>query len=185
MLDRIVDFLQSIVTNFQFWAVVYHYEKGVLLRFGKFNRVLEPGVHWCIPFHIDHVMVDNVVTRTVHLGAQSLTTRDGKSIVVSAIVTMSIADIHKALLEVESIEHAMMDSCYAAVANHVDASTWEMLHGEEAFKTLTRECKRAGKRYGLEIERVQLADLAVCRTYRMINSEHPTRYEETKVKIRL
>lgn len=185
MLDRIIDFITSIIRNFQCWVLIYAYEKGVLLRFGQFKRVLEPGFHWCLPFHIDHVMVDNVVTRTVHLGAQSLTTRDGKSIVVSAIVTLSIADIAKALLEVESIEHAMIDACYASVCNHVEESTWEELHKDDAFKNLTRKCKAAGKRYGLEIERVQLADLAICRTYRMVNSDHPTRYEDTKVKVRL
>lgn len=185
MLDRILDMLMGMAKNFQFWVLIYQYEKGVLLRFGRFVRVLEPGFHFCRPFHIDHVMVDNVVTRTVHLGAQSLTTKDGKTIVVSAIVTMRIEDVKRALLEVESIEHAMMDSCYAAVNNHVDSSTWEQLHGDEAFKSLTRSCKREGKRYGLEIERVQLADLAICRTYRMVNSDHPTRYEDTKVKVRL
>lgn len=185
MIDRIIDFLVGMAKNFQFWVIIYAYERGVRLRLGKFSKVLEPGLHWCIPFHIDHVMVDNVVTRTVHLGAQSLTTKDGKSIVVSAIVTMNIADVAKALLEVESIEHAMIDACYASVCNHVDESTWEDLHKDDAFKSLTRKCKGAGKRYGLEIERVQLADLAICRTYRMVNSDHPTRYEDTKVKVRL
>lgn len=185
MLDRIIDFLTGVIKNFQCWVLIYQYEKGVLLRFGQFKRVLEPGFHWCLPFHMDHVMVDNVVTRTVHLGAQSLTTNDGKSIVVSAIVTMSITDVKIAMLEVESIEHAMMDACYSAVSIHVDTSTWAQLHGEDAFKSLTAKCKRAGKRYGLEIERVQLADLAICRTYRTVTSDHPTRYEETKVKTRL
>lgn len=185
MLDRIVDFFISFGKNFQFWVIIYAYERGVHMRFGKFLRVLEPGLHWCRPFHIDHVMVDNVVTRTVHIGAQSLTTKDGKSVVVSAVITLRISDIYKALVEVESIEHAMMDACYGAVSTHVDSSTWEQLHGEEAFKGLTRECRKAAKQYGLDIERVQLADLAMCRTFRMVNSDHPTRYEEKKEQIRL
>lgn len=185
MLDRIVDLFVSMAKNFQFWVIVYAYERGVLMRLGKFKRTLAPGLHWCLPFHMDHVLVDNVVTRTVHLGAQSLTTKDGKSIVVSAIVTLSISDIYKVIIDVESIEHAMMDSCYGPVMQHVDACTWDQLHGDESFKSLTRSCKREGKRYGLEIERVQLADLAICRTYRLVNSDHPTRYEDTKVKVRL
>lgn len=185
MLDRIVDFFISFGKNFQFWVIIYAYERGVQMRFGKFLRMLEPGLHWCRPFHIDHVMVDNVVTRTVHIGAQSLTTKDGKSVVVSAVITLRISDICKALLEIESIEHAMMDACYGAITTHVDSSTWAELHGEEAFKGLTRECRKAAKQYGLDIERVQLADLAMCRTYRMVNSEHPTRYEEKKDQNRL
>lgn len=185
MLDRVIDFLTSMIKNFQFWVVIYAYEKGVLMRFGKFLRELPPGFHWCIPFHVDHVLVDNVVTRTVHLGAQSLTTKDGKSIVVSAIVTMSISDVKKALLEVESINHAMMDTCYGPISRHVDSSTWEQLHAEDAFDGLTKLCRRAAKRYGLDVESVQLADFAICRTYRTVNSDHPTRYEEQKQRVRL
>jgi hypothetical protein len=185
MLDRLIDLLHATIKNFQFWVVILAYEKGVLLRLGKFHRELGPGLHWVRPFHIDHVLVDNVVTRTLHLGAQSLTTKDGKSIVVSAIVTLSIVDVKKALLEVESVEHAMQDACYAPIARHVDDCTWEMLHKEDAFEGLTKLCRRQAKRYGLEIERVQLADLAICRTYRTVNSDHPTAYQEPKVKVRL
>lgn len=185
MLDRIVDFFLNFAKAFQFWVIIYAYEQGIHMRVGKFKRVLNPGLWFCLPFHLDHVMVDNVVTRTVHIGAQSLTTKDGKSVVVSAVITLRIADIMKALLEVESIEHAMMDVCYGSISRHVDSATWEQLHTEDAFDTLTKECRRAGKRYGLDIDRVQLADLAVCRTYRMVNSDHPTRYEEKKEQTRL
>lgn len=185
MLDRIVDFFISFAKIFQFWIVVYAFESGVHLWFGKFRRVLPPGLWFCLPLHIDFVMVDNMLTRTVHLGAQSLTTKDGKSIVVSAVITLRINDIYKALLEIESIEHAMMDVCYGSISRHVDSSTWEELHTEAAFDGLTKECRRAGKRYGLEIDKVQLADLATCRTYRMVNSDHPTRYEEKKEQVRL
>lgn len=185
MIDRLMDFLTGCVKIFQFWCIVYAYEQGVQMRFGKFLKVLDPGLHYCLPFHIDHVMVDNVVTRTVHLGAQSLTTKDGKSIVVSAVVTMRIADIRKALLEIESIQHAMVDACYAAVTAHVSVSTWEALHDTDAFDNLTKLCKRQARRYGLEVERVQLGDLAICRTYRQVTSDHPTRYEDSKEQTRL
>lgn len=185
MIDRLMDFLTGCVKIFQCWCLIYAYEQGVRMRFGKFQAVLQPGFHWCLPFHFDHVMVDNVVTRTVHLGAQSLTTKDGKSIVVSAIVTLSISDIRKALLEIESIDHAMMDACYAGITSHVSVSTWEQLHAEDAFENLTKLCRRQAKRYGLEVERVQLGDLQICRTYRQVTSDHPTRYEDKKEQTRL
>lgn len=185
MIDRLMDFLTGCVKIFQFWALVYAYEEGVRMRLGKFKDVLGPGLHWCIPFHIDHVLVNNSVSRTVHLGAQSLTTKDGKSIVVTAVITLRIIDVKKALLEVESIDHAMMDACYAGITSHVSVSTWEQLHSEDAFENLTKLCRRQARRYGLEVERVQLSDLQICRTYRMVNSDHPTRYEEKSGQTRL
>lgn len=185
MLDRFIDLLTTSLKLFQFFVLIYAYEEGVLLRFGKYRKNLAPGFHWCIPFHIDHVMVDNVVPRTIRLGAQSLTTKDGKSIVVSAVVTCSICDIKKSMLEVESVDHAMMDACCAAVAMHVDAHTWDQLFGEEASVSLTKTCRKQAFRYGIEVSRVQLADLAICRTYRMLNSDHATMYEDTKIKVRL
>ncbi len=127
-----------------------------------------PGFHWCRPFYIDRIFKDNVVTRTHALEPQALTTKDGRTVSVTAVVTANIADIRKTLLEVESMDHALLDSCAAAIGQHVAATDWDDLRRHDANETLTKACRQnTRRRYGIEIERVQLADLALCRVIRL------------------
>ncbi|HIG27309.1 MAG TPA: FtsH protease activity modulator HflK [Verrucomicrobiales bacterium] len=40
---------------FTCWAKIEPQERGVVLRFGKFNKTMEPGLHFRLPFRIDRV----------------------------------------------------------------------------------------------------------------------------------
>jgi regulator of protease activity HflC (stomatin/prohibitin superfamily) len=172
-MDRLIDVLIQCVNFFIPWAVLNEYERGVLLRFGHFKRELGPGFHWCIPFAIDHVMVDNVVTRTHTLPPQTLTTKDGRTVSVTAVITANIGNVRKALLEVENMDHALLDACSGAVGQHVAATDWDDLRKHDANETLTKACRQnTARRYGVEIERVQLADLAVCKVIRLHGLAH-------------
>lgn len=170
IIDRLVQLIIDCAKLFMFWVVIDEYERGVLLRLGTFRRILEPGFHFRIPFLVDQVMVDNVVTRTTDLPPQSLTTKDNKTISTRIVVTSNIRDIKKALLEVEGMDHALIDSCAAAVSDYVTGMTWEELRGNISVEALTKMCRKNAWRYGVEIERVQLADLAISRVIRLHNS---------------
>lgn len=168
MLDRLFDALVQCAEWFKVFAVVDAFERGVVLRWGRFHREVGPGPVLCIPFGVDHVLVDNVVTRTVDLKPQSLTTKDGKTLTVRAVVTASIRDVRKALLEVENMDHALIDSCTAAVADFVEGKTWDELRSGGRTDELTKACRpNCLRRYGVEIERVQLGDFALCRVIRL------------------
>lgn len=172
MFERILDKLMEAVQFFMFWVVIRDYERAVVLRFGRYHRTLKPGFHWVWPLGIEDALHDNIVPRTVSLSAQSLTTRDNKQIVVSAVVTASISDIKKALLKVEGVDHALMDACYAAIAQSVSRADWSTLATEEFGEALTEACRLQAGQYGVEIERVQLADLSMCKSIRLHATNH-------------
>lgn len=56
-------------------------ERGVVLRFGAFNDVTQPGPHWHIPYPIEAVEVVNVEqSRNAEIGYRSTTGRIGSTI---------------------------------------------------------------------------------------------------------
>ena len=168
MLDRLIDLLLQWVSFFVPFVVIDDFERGVVLRFGRFNRVLEPGFHWIVPFEVDRVLVDNVVPRTMNMGAQSLTTSDGVQVALGLILTCRIHDIRKALLEVEGVDDAVRDCCYAEVGGIVHQHTWQEMQVEEINEDMLRACRRRAFQYGVEVMRVQISDLAKTRTYRLM-----------------
>jgi len=166
MIDRLIDFLLGILDLFRFWVVVDAFERAIILRFGVHVRTLEPGFHWVWPFNIERALHDNVVTRTTIISPQSLTTSDGETVVVSAVVTSHIEDIEKAILEVEGVDHALTDACFGAVGEVVARSTWADLTSEKFGDEVTKVCRRQAKRYGVYVDRVQLGDKAKCVAFR-------------------
>ena len=170
MFDKLLDVILQWFTFFIPFVVIDAFERAVVLRFGKPHVDLEPGFHWIIPFQVDRVLADNVVPRTINLGSQSLTTKDGNAVVVAGVVTAQIRDIRKATLEVEGVDDAMQDSCYGAIGALVAAHTWEEVQHEDFSDVLTKACRKQAWRFGIEIQKVQLSDLTIARTYRLHTS---------------
>jgi regulator of protease activity HflC (stomatin/prohibitin superfamily) len=170
MFDRLFDIVLQFLDLFKFWVILDPFEQGVLLRLGHYKRSLERGFHWIAPFNIDNVLIDNVVPRTVNLGEQGLTTRDGKSITVSAVVTAKISHIERALLEVENVDEALMDSCYATIGDLIVQHDWDTIRTPEFTDTVTKACRKQAFRYGIEILRVQFADRLPVKAFRLLSS---------------
>lgn len=171
MTEKLIEFLSQFIELFRCWAVVDAYERGVVLRFGKFHRRVGPGLHWTIPLGVDRVLAHNAVANTTRLHAQTLMTFDGVTVSVRAVITSSIRNMRKALLEVEGINDAIVDSCTAAVAKHVLTSTWAELRGDPSSSKLLAEAREQAKKYGVDISRIQLADMSPCKTIRLHQGE--------------
>lgn len=173
MLGEFLALFQALIGYARDWLVPFtvleEYERGVVLRLGRFRRTLDPGFHWIIP-KVDVVHSTNVVANTSNLGAQSLVTKDGKSAVVSAIVTWKVSDVRKFLLEVEGAAEAVHDLAYGAIAEWVLAHTWEELCRRDVSGRLTHLVQRRSAEYGIEIVRVQLSDVTQCRSIRLWNA---------------
>lgn len=167
MFDRLLDLLLGAIDWFVPFKVLDPFQEGVVLRLGLCHRELGPGFHWVWPLGVEMVLVDNVVPRTVNLGAQSLTTRDAVAVVVGGVVTASISNIRKALLEVEGVDDALRDSCYGVIGQLVNSHTWDELHADDFAGKLTDACRKQASDYGIRIKRVQLSDLARMRAIRL------------------
>jgi regulator of protease activity HflC (stomatin/prohibitin superfamily) len=170
MFERLIDLLLQSIAFFIPFVVIDHFEEAVVLRFGKFHRKLGPGFHWIIPFQVERCIADNVVPRTLNLAAQSLTTKEGRMVLLGGVVTAAIRDIQKATLEVEGVDHALQDSCYGAIGALVAAASWEEIQHEDFSEALTKACRKQAWRFGIEIQRVQLSDLTLSKTLRIVNN---------------
>lgn len=167
MFDKIIDVLLQCFDFLIPFTVMDQFERGVILRFGKLHREIGPGFHWHWPLAIERCLFDNVVDRTVNLGSQSLTTRDGRNVTVSGVITARIRDIKKALLEVEGFDDALKDSCYGAIAVAVSSHTWEEIQQETFSDALTKACRDQANEYGIKIKRVQLTDKTIAKPIRL------------------
>lgn len=167
MFDKLFEIIQWAFESLIPFVIIYQYQRGVLLRFGHFKRVLEPGFHWCLPLRLDLVLYENIKPRTTHISGLSTTTSDGKSAGFDAIVTWEIADIEKALLTVNDIADAITDACAGEIGTRMTEETWEAIYSGKALSKLTSACRRRGKNWGLNIIEVQLAGVSLVKNIRL------------------
>lgn len=167
MIDRLIDFILSSLKFFQFLEVVNAYQQGVVLRFGRFHRVLMPGIHWVWPFYLEHVMTDTVVKAVRQLGARSLTTKDGVNVVVGSVITFETSDIRKLLLEVDNAEAALSDAALGIVSREVFSANFADLITEEFADRVTKAVRRKAWQYGIEVNQIQLCDVSRARSIRL------------------
>ena len=81
--------------------IVLEWEKGVMLRLGKFSRILEPGIVWIIP-GIDMISaIVDMRIRTTSFSAEKALTRDTVPVDVDAVLFWVVFDAQRAILEVE------------------------------------------------------------------------------------
>lgn len=166
MFDKLIDLLAQFWDRLLPFEVIDQYAEGVVLRLGRHHRTVGPGFRWVWPF-FEKVLYDTVVPTTFNLQPQSLTTADGQSVVIGVVITRSISDIEKALLEVENPDEVLIDSCYGAVAKAVRATTWEDLHKPEFEELVLNESRKRAREYGVRIHRAQLSDLTKARSIRL------------------
>lgn len=73
------------------WKIIYPYENGLILRFGKFVKTARPGIHLvCWPFErIEFILVWD---RKLDFKQQEVITKDSVVLMVDAFAVLHIAD---------------------------------------------------------------------------------------------
>jgi regulator of protease activity HflC (stomatin/prohibitin superfamily) len=170
MFDKLIDLIITFAKLFQFWRVLSPYQAGVRIRLGKYHSTLGPGWHWFAPFNIDSLIEDSVVTETIEIRPQSLTTKDGKQIVLSSVVTCHIEDVKTFLLDVEGRNAALKDATCGVISDFIMKRTWAELNDiQDIGNELAKAVRRKAKMYGVNVHTVQLADFTITRSFRLID----------------
>lgn len=122
-------------------VVVEERERGVVLRFGKFERNMNPGLNFKFPRPIEDVLrVDFTSIRSVTEQARMLT-RDENLVVLKFNVQYRVADPHLYLFGTRDPDGGLRHATEAAVRQVVGANTLdEILIGQRAV--LVAEVRR-------------------------------------------
>ena len=166
MFDKLIALIQQFGSSISPVFVVDMWAKALVLRFGKFQDIKEPGLHWKIPF-VDAVWHQTVVTQSIHLHPQSITSLDYKNIVVRAIVRYDISDTYLFLTKLAHPTDVLVDTTGAMIREIIEERNWEDLIDVEI--ELTQKIGAKVSEWGINIEKVTLTDLAEITSVRVIS----------------
>jgi len=95
-----------VVAVWQSVVIVNAYEKRALTIFGKYSRLLEPGISFVPPF-VSKTYQFDMRTLTMDVPRQEAITRDNSPVIADAVVYIRVMDARKAFLEVEDYKKAV------------------------------------------------------------------------------
>lgn len=179
MFDKLIDLLIQSIKLFRLFVIVREFERGVVLRWGRYVRVKEPGLLWVLPFGVDAVLESPAYVQTMRIGPQSLMTKVGedgrrRTVVVSTLITFLVEDHKKFILLIQGGETAIEDTAYGVVAEFVMKRTYEELLAEDVAKELTLRMRQGADDYGVKVKSAKIIDLTESRSLRLI-SHDPTK----------
>ncbi len=85
--------------------IISQWECGVVFRFGKFTKLIKPGLAWVIPV-IDSVYHVDMRIRTMDVIPQEVMTKDSVPTKIDAVVYYKIFDAQKSITAVENFSYA-------------------------------------------------------------------------------
>lgn len=140
--------------------IINQYERGVVLRLGKYSRMLNPGFRIIIPY-IDHMTKVDVRTTPMDIPKQEVITRDNVTVNVDAVVYFRVIDAPKAVLETTNYAYATSTFAQTAlrdVTGNFDLD--EILSKRDEISAQIREIVDAQTdKWGIDIENVKLQNI--------------------------
>ncbi len=150
-------------------VIIREWEGAIKLRFGKFKKVLEPGLAWKIPL-VDEIHTCSIAAETISTKSQSLMTKDNVSIFVSGAVKCRVIDPEAYLIKVKDVDNAIGDISQGAIKRVVTESTFEECRGYEIDGKVKAKLNSEAAKWGVKIESVIIGTLDRGRTIRLIQS---------------
>ncbi|WP_328912820.1 MULTISPECIES: slipin family protein [unclassified Streptomyces] len=143
--------------------IVKQYERGVIYRFGRVNRLpKEPGPRFLVPF-VDKMTKVNMQIVTMPVPAQDGITRDNVSVRVDAVLYFRVVDPIRASVDVQNYEFAMLQVAQTSLRSIIGKSDLDdLLSGREHLHEgleLMLSTPAAG--WGVHIDRVEIKDVAL------------------------
>lgn len=139
-------------------AVVDAYEKGVVLRWGRYHRTVSPGYRLKWPFAERMFQVSTALT-TLRLPQQRGTTKDEKRVSFGAIVKYRVVDPKPYICDLTDQTDALIDVSMGALLKAVRATEAIALLNDPPEAKVAAAVRRQVKDFGFEVDAVTFTDL--------------------------
>lgn len=143
--------------------VAKQWEKGVVLRLGRFVGVRGPGLFWIVPL-IDSLStwIDQRVITTSFAAEQTLTS-DTVPVNVDAVLFWMVYDPEKAALEVQDYQQAVSWAAQTALRDIIGRTALtELLRGRERIEEeLQKLIDERSNPWGVTVQSVEMRDVVI------------------------
>ena len=153
-------FAFAVVIAYKSVVIVDAYEKKALTVFGKYQRLLDPGINLVVPF-ISRTYAFDMRTETMDVPQQEAITRDNSPVTADAVVYIKVMDAEKAFLQVDDYRRAVSNlaqTTLRAVLGDMELDD-TLSKRSEINNRIRRELDAPTDEWGVRVESVEVREV--------------------------
>ncbi len=138
------------------------FERGIIFRLGKFNRVVGPGWVIVVPgFESEYQRVD-VRVKMMDISSQEVFTQDDIKLGLEGTIYYQITDPEKATLQIDNYGQGLSNLVQSAVRNAISSFTMRQLFGnlDKLNDVLADSIRHLTWKWGIDVPTVQIRTIA-------------------------
>ena len=141
-------------------AINKEWEEAIILRLGKFQRLVGPGFFFKWPFAESFLKQDRRII-TLDVSRQEVMTRDNISVSVDAVVFMKVVNTKDSLVNIQNVWNSVMKYAQTTMRDAVgDVELDELLaRRDEVAQRIEKIVERETKDWGVDIISVNLQNV--------------------------
>jgi regulator of protease activity HflC (stomatin/prohibitin superfamily) len=130
-------------------------------RFGRYTKMLRPGLNFIVPF-VDQVgRKINVMEQVIDVPQQEVITKDNATITVDGVAFFQVFDAAKASYEVANLDQAIIKLTMTNIRSVMGAMDLDqnLSHRDEINERLLRVVDAAVSPWGVKVNRIEIKDI--------------------------
>jgi regulator of protease activity HflC (stomatin/prohibitin superfamily) len=138
------------------------YQRAVVLRLGRFQAIRGPGLYWIIPL-IEWQLTVDIRTVTAAVEQQETITKDNVPVKINAVVWYRIFDPRRAMLEVRSVDNAVIQVALTTLRTGIGQYTLDdvLKEQESVSTTIGEKIDAVTEPWGVKVERVEMKNVEI------------------------
>ena len=166
------------------FRIANQYARGVVFRLGRYRATMGPGLYWIIPFVEWQRMIDLRIN-TAAVEEQETITKDNVPIKVNAVVWYRIVDPKESVLEVKSIDTAVIQVALTTLRTGIGQhSLDEVLKEQEAVSNIIQQkIDAVTEPWGVKVERVEMKNVEIPQSMQRVMAQEAEALREKRARL--
>ncbi len=152
----------SIIASFLF--IIKQYERSIILRLGKYNRQVGPGMRTRFPF-VEIVLVVDIREKVREFKAERMLTKDNVPVTIDAILRYKIIEdkAKDAILNVENFNEMIKQVSQTTLRNNIGSSVFQdiLSKREEINQHVKSIISKEASNWGIEVTGVEVRQVII------------------------
>ncbi len=147
-----------------FLMIIKQYERAVILRLGKYQRQVGPGVQTRLPF-ADNILVVDIREKVSEFKAERMLTKDNVPVTIDAILRYKIIEerAKDAILNVENFNQMIQQVSQTTLRNNIGSSLFQdvLSKREEINQHVKTIISSEASNWGMEVTGVEIRQVII------------------------